>query len=248
MDKLEEAHYFVTPIYVIKKTEFLERVKEISDRYLEEAKKEGTRKMTVMTGGYAHEPSISDFTKYVSQTAWNILNSQGYAMDTVYTFFQEMWTQEHNSFSSMDTHVHGNRAQISCFYFLTTPKNGCQMLIHDPRPTKMMINLPQKDESKVTMATPHLVITPQEGLMVFTNAWIPHSFSKNFSQESCQFVHMNLSVAALPPKEEGLDDKNNSCSSCENKANCTNENCGCKKQDGNTHLDEAVKADSDVKE
>ena len=196
MDQLQEASYFTTKIYAVKKPEFLEAVKAVSDRYLEEAKKslgEGQH-MTVMTGAFGHEPEVADFAQYVSQTAWNILSSQGYAVDNLVTFFTEMWTQEHNPVSDMPYHVHNMGSQISAFYFLDVPAGGCQMMIHDPRPTKMMINLPPKDEAVVSDASPHIVFTPEVGTIVFTNAWLPHSFSKNMSMEPTRFVHMNLGV------------------------------------------------------
>lgn len=236
MDKLEESYYFVTTVYSIHKPEFLELVKAISDRYLELSEVEGEKKMTVMTRGYAHEALLESFTQYVSQTAWNILKSQGYDVDKMYTYFTEMWTQEHNTFSSMDCHMHGNRSQITCFYFLDTPENGCQLVIYDPRPAKTIINLGAAEETKITQATPQVVITPKAGLLVFTNAWLPHSFSKNFSKEPCRFVHMNLSVNPLPPEEKTPDEVVDSCNNPEQKPEGCQECCeagSCKKDENN---------------
>lgn len=196
MDKLQEANYFPTKIYAVKKPEFLEVVKKVSDSYLAQARErmgEGQH-MTVMTDTFAHEPELSGFAEYVSQTAWNILQSQGYAMDSLVTFFTEMWTQEHNPFSDMGYHVHNLGSQITAFYFLDVPQGGCQLLIHDPRPTKAMINLPEADNKLVSMATGHIVFTPEVGTLFLTNSWLPHSFSKNMSMESTRFVHMNLGV------------------------------------------------------
>lgn len=204
MEKLHEATYFPTKVYAIKKPEFLESVKAVSDEYIKAAHErlgEGQH-MTVMTATYAHEEKIQPFAEYVSQTAWNILQSQGYAMDKLVTFFTEMWTQEHNAFSDMTYHVHNMGAQISAFYFLDVPKGGCQFLIHDPRPTKMMVNLPDADEKVVSGATSHIVFTPEPGTLLFTNSWLPHSFSKNMSMDPTRFVHMNLSVTMSPETED----------------------------------------------
>lgn len=203
MEQLQEATYFPTKVYAIKKPEFLEAVKAVSARYLEESKKalgEGQH-MTVMTATYAHEESIKDFAEYVSQTAWNILQSQGYAMDKLVTFFTEMWTQEHNAFSDMTYHVHNMGSQISAFYFLDVPKGGSQMLIHDPRPTKMMINLPEANDKIVSNSTSQIVFTPEPGTLLLTNSWLPHSFTKNMSMEPTRFVHMNLGVTVAPEPE-----------------------------------------------
>lgn len=207
MDQLIEAVYFPTKIYAVKKPEFLEAVKKVSDRYLEQARKKDSEQVeiTVMTGTYSHEPEIADFAQYVSQTAWNILMSQGYGVDKLVTYFTEMWTQEHNAFSDMPYHMHGMGAQISAFYFLDVPQNGCQLLIHDPRPSKMMINIPAKEENVVTDASPHIVFTPEVGTIVFTNSWLPHSFSKNMSMEPTRFVHMNLSITLAPQEEPNVE-------------------------------------------
>jgi uncharacterized protein (TIGR02466 family) len=201
MDKLEEAHYFASPIYVVKKPEFLEAVRTVSTRY-EEAHREGSKGATLMTGTYAHEPELEEFSRYVSQTAWNILSSQGYNMDSLVTFFTEMWTQEHGHMSSMETHIHGHGVQISAFYFIDAPKDSCKLVLHDPRQAKVIINLPEKDATKITMGSHQVVFTPEAGTLIFANAWLPHSFTKNMSQEPMRFVHMNLSVAVAPHTHE----------------------------------------------
>ena len=197
MDTLEELHYFASPIYIVTKTEFLESVQIVSDRYINHPK-DGQKQIVTMSGNYAHEPELQDFGNYVSQTAWNILLSQGYDMDSSVTFFQEMWTQEHNKLSSMDTHVHGFGAQISAFYFLKVPENGCRVIIHDPRPGKVIISLPIKNDVDVSSGSNQIVFTPQAGTMMFMNSWLPHSFSRNVSEDPTIFVHMNLSVAPAP--------------------------------------------------
>lgn len=201
MDKLEEAHYFASPIYMVKKPEFLDAVRTVSARY-EEISREGSKGANLMTGTYAHEPELEEFSRYVSQTAWNILSSQGYNMDSLVTFFTEMWTQEHGHMSSMETHIHGHGVQISAFYFIDVPKDSCKLVLHDPRHAKVIINLPEKDATKITMGSHQVVFTPEAGSLIFANAWLPHSFTKNMSQEPMRFVHMNLSVAVSPEAQE----------------------------------------------
>lgn len=198
MDKLEEMHYFATPVYVVDKPEFIDAVRTVSSRY-EEASRERKKSadyVNLMTSSYSHEPELEAFSQYVSQTAWNILASQGYAMDDMVTFFTEMWTQEHNHLSSMETHVHGAGCQISAFFFVDVPEKSCKLVVHDPRPGKVIINLPEKDASKITLGGSQIVFTPRAGTIIFINAWLPHSFTKNMSNESMRFVHMNLSVAS----------------------------------------------------
>jgi len=200
MDQLQELNYFTSTVYAVKKPEFLDSVRKVSDNYLSQSKerKKKEKHIVLMSGNYAHEPEIAEFTQYVSQTAWNILSAQGYDMEHLVTFFTEMWTQEHNSLSSMDSHVHGRGSQISAFYFLDAPEHGCQLMIHDPRPAKVIINLPEADQKQITPASQHVLFKVEPGMLLLCGAWLPHSFTKNFSKDPVRFVHMNLSVAANP--------------------------------------------------
>jgi hypothetical protein len=204
MDKLEELHYFTTSIYSIVKPEFLESIRALSQMHLAQSKEhmKSENPMTVMTGNFSLEPWAADFAQYVSQTAWNILNAQGYDMEKLVTYFTEMWTQEHNFNSSIDTHVHGGGSQISAFYFLEVPENSCKLIIHDPRPAKVIIDLPEKDNNKVSPASRMIVFTPQEGTLFLAPAYLPHQFTRNFNAEPMRFVHMNLSVTMAPPQQE----------------------------------------------
>lgn len=203
MDQLEEINYFATTIYAVEKTEFLDPIRAVSDKYLSDSKLSHGKTMTVMTHDFSNEPQALGFAQYVSQTAWNILASQGYAMESMVTFFTEMWTQEHNFQSSMEQHFHGNGAQISAFYFLEVPDKACKLVIYDPRAAKVIINLPQADPDVMTPASPFGVFTPKEGVIIFTPAWLPHSFSRNMNSEKpMKFVHMNIAVAPAPQAEE----------------------------------------------
>ena len=112
MDSLEEVNYFSTTIYAVEKPEFLDPIRVVSEKYLLESKTCQGNKMTVMTQNFSGELEALEFAQYVSQTAWNILSSQGYDMNSLVTYFTEMWTQEHNFMSSMEQHVHGMGAQI----------------------------------------------------------------------------------------------------------------------------------------
>jgi len=204
MDKLEEFHYFTTPIYAVKAKQFLEPIRKVSENYLKQSKTrhKGKNPMTVMTGNFSEDPLALEFAQYVSQTAWNILQAQGYAVDNLVTYFMEMWTQEHNFHSHMETHVHGSGAQVSAFYFLQSPQNACKMVIYDPRPGKVIINLPQQDMNKVTPSAQQIVFAPEEGTLIFTPSWLPHSFTRNLNKTNpMRFVHMNLGVTEAPVQQ-----------------------------------------------
>jgi hypothetical protein len=35
---------------------------------------------------------------------------------------------------------------------------------------------------------------PKEGMLMLTNAWLPHSFTRNMSDKPMRFIHFNVNV------------------------------------------------------
>jgi len=204
--------YFPSLIYTIEKPEFLQTVKDVSEERLKIAK--ASKKLdpiypVIMTDNLFTDARIEEFSKYVGQTAWNILQSQGYAMENLSTTFTEMWTQEHHKHSLMEQHVHGFGAQIVGFYFLEVPEKSSNVVFHDPRAGKVQTNLPETDVSLVTPASQMINFNPKPGLLMLTNSWLPHSFGRHAANKPMKFVHFNLTVqlaqqpvCAVPPAAE----------------------------------------------
>lgn len=191
-----EAH-FASVIYTIKKPEFLAETDEAVAELLDRVKTDRPLNEVYpvyMTGSLSGHPKTAKLEQFIAESAWAILNDQGYQMDAFETFVSEFWAQEHHKHSGMDQHVHPYGVALSGFYFLKTPENGCMAEIHDPRPGKVQASLPPRDLSKVTQANNSLLIKPEPGMMVFTNAWLPHSFTRNASDEPATFIHFNVSV------------------------------------------------------
>jgi uncharacterized protein (TIGR02466 family) len=191
-----EAH-FASVIYTIKRPDLLIEVGSVVNELLDRAKAAKPLNevypvyMTGTLSGNAHAAKLEHF---IAESAWAILNDQGYQMEAFETFVSEFWAQEHHKHSGMDQHVHPYGVVLSGFYFLQTPDNGCMVELHDPRPGKVQASLPPRDLSKITQANNSLLIKPEPGLMVFTNAWLPHSFTRNASDEPVTFIHFNVSV------------------------------------------------------
>lgn len=194
-NQLSRFDYFPTSVYTIQKPEFLETVLEIANGLL--VKRKEVQELdeiypVMMTDNFFDDPRAQEFASYVGHTAWNILNSEGYAMDQYNLRFSEMWVQEHHKHSLMEHHVHGFGAQMSGFYFLETPENCSRVVIHDPRPGKVQINLPQKDMSAVTGATSMVNFLPVPGMLMFAPPWLGHSFGRHAADSPIKFVHFNL--------------------------------------------------------
>ena len=199
--QLQVAHHFPCPIYIIERPDFFETINVVSEEALKVQRKEHNLDEiypVYMTGNYFGDSRIAGFSEFVGATAWNILNEQGYAMQDKAVSFTEMWTQEHHKHSSMEAHVHGFGSQIVGFYFLETPENCSHVVFHDPRSGKVQIDLPEQDLNKATPASKAINFTPKPGMMIFTNSWLSHSFTRHAAEQPIKFVHFNLTVIPAP--------------------------------------------------
>jgi hypothetical protein len=147
------------------------------------------------TANMIGETRLHEMMKFITATGWNILQSQGYAMDNLSVYFMELWGHEHHKYSSMDEHIHGGNAQLVGFYFIDCPEESSHIVIHDPRPGKKQINLPEAAVGAPTYASTALNFKPEPGLLFFTNSWLPHAFTRNASEKPTKFLHFTLGVA-----------------------------------------------------
>lgn len=196
-NKLEAIPLFTCPIFMMDKPEFLNVTKKVSKKFIAKRKKQielNPNYPAYMTESINYDSEMLDFANFVAQVGWDILNSQGYAMDLFSTYFTEMWTQEHHQHSTMEKHIHGNGAVLSGFYFLDVPKDSSRIIFHEPKDSKVITNLPERDMSQGTHASSMINFVPKEGQLMITNSWLPHSFTKNESKKPISFIHFNISV------------------------------------------------------
>jgi len=200
-DTLNANIYFPTMVYTIEKPEFLEAVSKVAEEALVEVRKNALNEIypVHMTGNLFDKPEIIPFQYYVGGTAANILTEQGYNLEGFDTYYSEMWCQEHFKHSSMEQHVHGAGSQIVGFYFLEAPEDGSRVLFHDPRAGKPLISWNEKDMAQATFASNIINFEPKPGLLMFTNAWLPHSFTRHGSDKPIKFIHFNLGLRPAAP-------------------------------------------------
>jgi uncharacterized protein (TIGR02466 family) len=196
---MSEAYfYFTSPIYISERPEFLPVVSEVSDEMLEKITHDPHELYPMFNSeSFASDPRVADFVQFLAQQGWEILKSQGYAMENFSTQVDAAWTQKHYKHSLMEQHVHGG-SQLVGFYFLETPENCSRAVFHDPRPGKLQGFLPEFNMSEATLASSMINFEPKPGMLIISNAWLPHSFGRHGSDEPLKFVHFNLSVMYTP--------------------------------------------------
>lgn len=202
-EQLQVAYHFPCPVYLIEKLEFLEAVSAVSEESLVKRRAEHGELNEIypvlMSDNFYADPRVAPFAQFVGQTAWNILLEQGYAMQDKTVTFTEMWTQEHHKHSAMDQHIHGYGAQIVGFYFLEAPEGSSRVVFHDPRASKLPIDLPEMDMNNASIASKMVNFEPKPGMLMFANAWLAHSFTRHAADKPIKFVHFNLTVQMAQP-------------------------------------------------
>jgi uncharacterized protein (TIGR02466 family) len=191
-------YYFACPIYTSENPEFLTIVSEVSDEALAKLTHDPHEIYPMFhSESFANDPRLAEFCTFLAETGWNILKEQGYAMGNFGVSVDSAWTQKHLKHSLMEQHVHGG-SQLVGFYFLETPEGSSRALFHDPRPGKVQNYLPEANPSEATLASNIINFEPRPGLLIITNAWLPHSFGRHGSDEPLKFVHFNLSAVYTP--------------------------------------------------
>jgi len=196
-DVLNANLYFPTIVYQIEKPEFLDAVNKIANAELKKIeKKQDLNEIypVYMTGNLFDKEAILPFQYYVGGTARNLLVEQGYNIDGFEPYFSEMWCQKHYKHSAMEQHVHGAGSQIIGFYFLECPEDCSKVVFHDPRAGKPLVSWTEKDMSAATFASNAINFTPKPGMLMFTNSWLPHSFSRHESKKPMKFIHFNIGL------------------------------------------------------
>jgi uncharacterized protein (TIGR02466 family) len=201
--QVAESYFFPTTVYKLEASEYLEPARAVAADFLKQSenyqKNINDLYPVRMTDNVFNDPRIAELTQMIAQLSWDILNAQGYAMENLQTVFSSMWVQEHYKYSLMEQHAHGDGSQIVGFYFLDVPENSTtRLVLFDPRPAKVQINLPEKIMMDVSYGSNMVNFEPKAGDLFFTNAWLPHSFTRNGSEKPVRFIHFNIGVVALP--------------------------------------------------
>jgi len=198
---LTENHIFISPVYLGEKKDWVEKVNKISDPYIQKAREENKNKLinnkdfviVHHSQSLIQDINFKEFLNYINSNAFDILNNQGFDLSNYSLATTELWVQEFASLGggNHSPHIHWN-GHISGFYFLKCSDKTSYPIFHDPRSGRMMNLLPEKDNSKVTLASSSINFKPQPGDFIFFNSYLQHEFVVDHGIEPFRFIHFNI--------------------------------------------------------
>ena len=211
-DRLYREDYFTCPIYFMDKPEWVKKLNKASDPYIKKAIKNNKKHINERTKKYGNkgdhglthhstslinDPKFADLQNWILATAYNLLDEQGFELKGHQLFLTEMWVQEFSKLGgghhTLHTHWNGH---MSGFYFLKASDATSRPVFEDPRPGRQMILLPEKDKTKITLATSQINYTVKPGRLIFFNSFMPHLYSVDNGYEPFRFIHWN--IQAIP--------------------------------------------------
>jgi uncharacterized protein (TIGR02466 family) len=208
-ENLEFKSYFETPIYVGSIPELVEAMNKASDKFIIEAKdrnkkiiKERDKIMKKKLGdfGLSHHsislegvPQFEILQNYVTNRSKEILDHMGYDLTNYILKWTEFWVQEFSEKGGChhEGHIHYD-SHVSGFYFLKCSDKTSVPIFHDPRPAKIMAQLPLKNASEVSFGNPLINFKPVPGTLIMFPSFLEHEFSLDLGIEPFRFIHFNL--------------------------------------------------------
>jgi uncharacterized protein (TIGR02466 family) len=198
---LIENLYFNSPIYFEEKTEWLEKLNKASDIYVLNARErnksllKNNKDFGIVhhSGQLTEDLNFKEFLQYININALNILNNQGFDLTNYVLATTELWVQEFASLGggNHSPHIHWN-GHISGFYFLKCSDKTSYPIFHDPRSGRLMNLLPEKNNSKLTLASSIINIKIKPGMFVFFNSYLQHEFVVDYGIDPFRFIHFNI--------------------------------------------------------
>ena len=193
--------FFSSNFYIEENISWLDSLNKFSDKYIEEAV-ENNKKLFINNKdfGLAHhstaltgDVSFLKFIEFISKRSYLILDEQGYDLKDYSLALTELWVQEFSKDGggNHNTHVHSN-SHISGFYFLKCSDKTSYPVFHDPRPGKLMNQLPEKNKNEITEASEKIDFHPKPGTFIFFNSYVGHEFVVDHGIEPFRFIHFNI--------------------------------------------------------
>ena len=210
------SEYFSTPIWSTQIPEWVDELNLACKPYLDESHERHAEAIKKNKGddfglvyhstNIQYDPKLEEFSNYLINTGWNLLDSWGNNMSDYSLFFHSCWVQEFakNGGGHHRVHIH-ETCYLSGFYFLQN-EDSSYPLFHDPRPGKEMMALPQKDESVISPSTRVVNYQPRPGDLYIFPSYLPHEYIVSRGGKF-RFIHFNIQAVSnhmLNSREGGI--------------------------------------------
>jgi uncharacterized protein (TIGR02466 family) len=192
---------FLDSILVFQDNSWLNSLNKFSENYIIKSKDENKKRIinnkefgfSNHSSSLANDENFLEFTKFICKKSFNFLDEEGYDLSNYFLSVSDLWVQEFakNGGGNHNTHVHSN-SHVSGFYFLKCSNKTSYPIFHDPRPGKLMIQLPQKNKTLITEASESVPLFPTPGTFVFFNSYVGHEFPVDSGIEPFRFIHFNI--------------------------------------------------------
>jgi uncharacterized protein (TIGR02466 family) len=205
--KLQLEQFFSCPVWFADEPSFVNDLNKASDKYIKESEKTSKQQLDERNKKYGdkgdmghvfhstsliNDPGFLELQNYVGATATNLLQEMGFDLTNFQVFTTEMWVQEFakqgGGHHALHTHWNGH---ISGFYFLKASEITSMPVFDDPRPGNVMNLLPEKDKSKITLASSQVFYKVKPGRMMFFPSYMPHQYIVDLGYEPFRFIHWN---------------------------------------------------------
>jgi uncharacterized protein (TIGR02466 family) len=191
--KLNLEHYFSSPVWWADETKFVKKLNKASDKYIKDAQKRLKKDIDKRNkefgdkGDMGHvfhstsligDPKFKQLQDYIGGTCYNLLDEMGFDLSNHQVFVTELWVQEFakKGAGHHTLHTHWN-GHMSGFYFLKASEKTSMPVFEDPRPGNVMNLLPEKDKSKLSLASSQFHYKVKPGRMIFFPSYMPHLYS-----------------------------------------------------------------------
>lgn len=193
--------FFSSDLYVEEDTSWLDSLNKLSDNYIKKSI-ENNKIFFIENKDYGlshhsnsltNDPHFYKFSEFILKRSFSFLENQGYCLKNYSLIMNDLWVQEFSKEGggNHNTHVHSN-SHVSGFYFLKCSDKTSFPIFHDPRPGKLMNQLPEKNKNEITDASDKIPFNPKPGTFVFFNSYLGHEFVVDHGIEPFRFIHFNI--------------------------------------------------------
>ena len=189
---MRKEYYFPTPVYVEEIKNAGELNRSLEEHLLKWSTQEPGLHKTNIKGW--HSTDMTQKKEYyplmleILKTCKNIFEEERLEYEPA---MGNMWANINGEKAYNKPHTHPNSFFSGTYYIKTPPQSG-QLIVHDPRPG-VHIQLPKRNKDSLPMQLwKEVFFQPQAGQMIIFPSWVWHEVEPNQSKEPRISVAFNI--------------------------------------------------------